>query len=496
MTSAWKDFWSSLGRPAGDGAPRRGPGGRVGLAIGALAIVAAMVALGVALLRTDYAVLFADLSDRDMAAMAGELDKQKQPYRVDERTHALLVPHEQVHKLRLKLMGSPVALNGAVGFELFNNADFAMTEFAQKINFQRALQGELTRTILSLDEVQNVRVHLALPEQGLFKKAGARAKASVTLQLKNGRTLAPEQVLGVQRLVAASVNDIQPADVAVLDQHGVVLSRAAGGDEGVAPAAGAGLDLKQGTEAYLARKATGVVERLLGAGEAMVSVDVELGQVQSKVTTEEVIAARGSGDAPAAGVIVRERTSSRDAAAASADKSAGYTTQETDYQTGKRTEQVVSPAGQLKRLHVAVVVRRALDDGQMERVRELAAAAVGLDRARGDVISVQSMALLAAPVSVPVSATVADAPPVDDAVAPIAAPRADGSGRPTALTLVAGAGLLAGGLLLTVLVMRRLRASGPGRAAAVLDVRQRDEVLARVQDWLSNEAAPLRGGER
>lgn len=477
--NGWTSFWGGLTRAA-----------RAGLVIGALAIVAAVAAGGWALLRTDYGVLFADLSERDMAAMSAELDKQKIPHRIDEATRALQVPHDLVHKARLKLMGAPLALNGAVGFELFNNSDFTMTEFTQKVNYQRALQGELTRTILSLDEVQGARVHLALPEQGLFKRGAGKAKASVALQLKPQRTLSPEQVLGIQRLVAASVNDIQAQDVAVLDQHGVVLSRS-GPDEGLS--ASLGLDHKQGAEAYLTRKATAVIERLLGAGQALVSVDAEFVREQTRVTTEEVLAARAAPDAEGAaptGVVVRERVSSRDGGAGlqAADKAGGTSTQETEYQVGKRTEQVVSPAGQLKRLHVAVVVRPALDAAQLDKARDLVAAAVGLDRTRGDVIAVHSMAELPA---APRDETVQDEAAWS---APATPQAAAGGGAATANAWRAPSWAGAGVVLVLVLAAAAAVLGGRGRtsraaqAAATAPAVDREQVLARVQGWLAEDA--------
>lgn len=481
--NGWTSFWSGLTRAA-----------RAGLVISALVIVAGVAAAGWALLRTDYGVLFADLSERDMAAMSAELDKQKIPHRIDEATRALQVPQDMVHKARLKLMGAPLALNGAVGFELFNNSDFTMTEFAQKVNYQRALQGELTRTILALDEVQGARVHLALPEQGLFKRGAGKAKASVALQLKPQRTLSPEQVLGIQRLVAASVNDIQAQDVAVLDQHGVVLSRS-GPDEGLS--ASLGLDHKQGAEAYLTRKATAVIERLLGAGQALVSVDADFVREQTRVTTEEVLAARTAPDADGAaptGVVVRERVSSRDGGAGlpgGGDKAGGTSTQETEYQVGKRTEQVVSPAGQLKRLHVAVVVRPALDAAQLDKARDLVAAAVGLDRARGDVIAVHSMSEL--------PAAARDETVQDEAAWPApATPQAaagggGGGGAAMANAWHAPSWVGAGVVLVLVLAAAAAVLGGRGRtsraapAAAPAPAVDREQVLARVQGWLAED---------
>jgi len=162
-------FWQGLTQRA-----------RAGLIGGVLIIV-----LGVALaawwvFRTEYQVLFSELKPQDAQAMTTELERLKIPYRLGDNGTAILVDKTTVHATRIKLMGKELPLQGAVGLELFNNTDFGMTEFAQKINYQRALQGELTRTIQSLAEVREVRVLLALPEQGLFKQATAKAKASIT----------------------------------------------------------------------------------------------------------------------------------------------------------------------------------------------------------------------------------------------------------------------------------------------------------------------------
>ncbi|MFY7940151.1 MAG: flagellar M-ring protein FliF, partial [Burkholderiaceae bacterium] len=131
-------------------------------------------------------MLFSDLKPQDAGAMTAELERLKVPYQVADNGTAILVDKAVVHTTRIKLMGKELPLHGAVGLELFNNTDFGMTEFAQKINYQRAVQGELTRTILSLAEIRVVRVHLALPEQGLFKQATSKAKASISLTLRQG----------------------------------------------------------------------------------------------------------------------------------------------------------------------------------------------------------------------------------------------------------------------------------------------------------------------
>lgn len=518
----WKSFWGNLSSAA-----------RSSLALGALLIVVGVSAAGWWMLRAKEAILFSDLSERDMAAMTAELDKLKVRYRIEPEARALFVDESLVHGTRLKLMGSPMALQGAVGFELFNTSDFAMTEFAQKVNYQRALQGELTRTILALDQVQHVRVHLVLPEQGLFRRTAGQAKASVTLQLKPGHTLEAAQVAGIQRLVSASVPEVNASDVAVLDQAGHILSRALDSSTDAALAS-AGLDLKQSTEAYLTRKAMQVAERLFGRAEALVSVDAVFTHDQARTTTEEVLAARSTApDVPAAGVIVRERTSQRDPGQ-TPDKASASThhTSETDYQTGKRVEQVTSPAGQLKRLQVAVVIRQSLQPAEIARAKEVISAAVGLQPQRGDVISLQTLAspLGAAPPAAEQAAalepapspTAASQPVVETASAPTAsgiaaaaqssqldpsAPSRAPQPRLAGLDVVnaLGVALAAGAMLLLGMVAWRQRhrrrsaaatvqqgttdRSADAQALASLSAEQREAVLAQVRGWLASSTA-------
>lgn len=380
-----KDMWTGMDRRA-----------RVALAAGVAVIAGGAIALGVWAYRPDYQVLFADLAPRDAAAMSAELDKLKAQYRLGGDGNTILVPQDQVYKLRLKLMGREAPLYGAVGFEVFNNADLGMSEFVQKVNYQRAVQGELTRTIQSIDEVQAARVHLAIPEQGLFKRTQARAKASVTLTLKPGALMSADQVAGIQRLVAASVPDITAAEVTVLDQHGVALTRAVDGDDGAVQGAGAQLDAKRNAEDYMLKKVNAVLDRMFGAGQAIASVDTVVNLDQAKVTTEEVLPGqRGAAQGGPSGVVVRERHSVQGGPTSDAPSKAGAlpesSSAEAEYQVGRRVEQLAVASGGIKRLSVAVVVRHGLRSGEAEQLKELLASAVGLNAQRGDTIVVRSI---------------------------------------------------------------------------------------------------------
>jgi flagellar M-ring protein FliF len=195
----------------------------VGLCILALLL---MAWLG---LRTDYAPLFKDLRAPDAAAIVGELDKKKAAYRLADEGRTVLVPSDRVDATRLELMGDDLALKGTVGFELFNKSDMGLTDFAQKINFQRALQGELERTIMSLDGVESTRVHLSLGDNRIFREDRVPPKASVTVHMQHGAQLAQSAAAGVQRLIAAAVPQLDPTDVVILDEAGQVISSDLGG---------------------------------------------------------------------------------------------------------------------------------------------------------------------------------------------------------------------------------------------------------------------------
>ena len=474
---------------------RLSAGQKWSLGLGMFLIAGVVAVGGWWLMRSPKAVLFSDLGEGDAGVIVAELDRMKQPYEISQDGHAVMVPQDAVHKPRMALMARPLPLHGAVGFELFNNTEFGVSDFVQKVNYQRALQGELTRTIMSLEQVQNVRVHLALPDQALFRKDGPKAKASVTLTTRPGQSLQVGQVAGIQRLVAASVPEVKPDDVTVVDHHGSVLSRAFGEDIG---ATSAQLDARQALEQHLTRKAAQLLDRMFKPGEALVTVDVVLNHQQSKVITESVLPGMpGQKDQPPAGVVVRERTTSRDgigsdAGSGSTNASATVTSQEVDYQTGKRTEQVSSQGGNVARLQVAVVVRSPLSNAEVSKVKTVIGASVGLDAARGDQIAVYSMA----------DGPFADARGVADRAGAMEAAAGDkvpaaGKAAPPVPQAQADTGtsrvtwILAGLVMLAALgaagigLARRRHAPGPQDASRKLTDGEREAMLRTLQQWVA-----------
>ena len=477
-----REFWNKL-----DG--RR----RAGLAVGAVVIVLAVVVAGVMLLKPERDVLFNALAPQDAAAMTAELEKMKVPYQMSEDGQAILVDKAQVHKLRMKLMARDLPLHGAVGFELFNTNDFGMTEFAQKVNYQRALQGEITRTILSLEEIETARVHLVFAEDGLLKREPQRAKASVTVGVRHGRMLKTDQVAGVQRLVAAAVPGIAVDDVTVLSQRGVVLSRSAGGAEGD----GGRAELQQDVERQLERKVAQVLSQAYGADQFVSSVSVTLDLDQVRVTSEEVLGASAGGEVPQ-GSVVRERETLTETPATSGvrdgTQAPGRSTRDTEYQLGKRVEQVVKRPGAIQRLQVLAVVRQRLEAGQVERLRAALSAAVGAVADRGDVITVQSLDMLGADpraaepgVGTAGATTAARAAhggvtgSVDSADPVPAQERTPASGPETqGVVLWTLAGLI---LLIGAVLVGRISKSASAAEPRQLNDGERERVLAQLRQW-------------
>jgi flagellar M-ring protein FliF len=476
--SAFTDLWNE-----------RSPGGRIGLALAAAAILALAAAAAWWALRAERQPLFSELDPRDASAIATELERMKVPYSIADEGATILVDKSAVHGTRLKVMGKGLDLKGTVGFEIFNNTDFGMTEFAQKINYQRALQGELARTIGALEEVKSVRVHLVLPESGLLRRTAIRPKASVTLVMRGGQRLQSEQIHGIQRLVAAAVPEMEPGAVTVLDQQGVALSRRAdAGAEGEAGASGR-LEAKREIEAYLVRKAAAVLDQAFGPGRAIVSVDVALNSDHVKVTREDVLPAKAVSrrkesaqrpGAPAAAGLQSALLENRDGGA----QLSGAMSSDVEYQHGRKIEQIVSSPGSVHRISVGVLLPADIPPQQAEGLKQVIAMAVGLNPGRGDALAFSWVGGRPAAQASQAPAEAKDEAPRGRAVAP---PNGNGlSGNSTNAPLwIAGAGLLGVLCVLLFIALRR-------RDAATLSPKEREDMLAQLKGWIAS-GAPRQG---
>jgi len=189
-----------------------------------LVVIAVLVLAWWVFIRTTWQPILTNIDPGDAADAVKVLEAKKIAYRLEDEGRTVLVASDNADKARVELVGSELPMRGQVGFELFNQSDMGLTEFAQKINYQRALQGELARTILTLDGIASVRVHLGLPDRSVFRDERSSPRASVTLLLKPGHALTVATVRGVQQLVSGAIPDMTPEAVAVLDGEGRVVS--------------------------------------------------------------------------------------------------------------------------------------------------------------------------------------------------------------------------------------------------------------------------------
>ncbi|WP_083748856.1 flagellar basal-body MS-ring/collar protein FliF [Pelomonas sp. KK5] len=269
---------------------------KVMMGAGLAVLAAAVLAITLWSSQGDFRPLFTGLSDKDGGAVIAQLQQMNVPYR-NEPGGIISVPAAQVYDLRMKLAAAGLPKGGTVGFELMDKSSIGQTQFNERLNFQRGLEGELTRTITALADVADARVHLALPQQNGFFREQQKPSASVMLTLRPGHVLGRDQVAGIVHLVSSSVPELNPKAVSVLDQTGALLS--------TNPDASAnGLDqqqllYKQQVEATTTKRIYELLEPVVGHDNlrATVSADLDFNQVES--TAEEYKPNQGQGNAPA-----------------------------------------------------------------------------------------------------------------------------------------------------------------------------------------------------
>ena len=312
-----------------------------------------LLALGYFLfLRPGYVPVFSNLRPAEASAVAAQLDAKNIAYRLGDNGASIAVPSDQADQARLLIAGSDIALKGGVGFELFNKSDMGLTDFAQRINYQRALQGELERTIMLIDEVETARVHLAMPERSLFRSERSPSKAAVELITKEGRQLDSDRVAGIQRLVAFAVPDLAPGDVVIVDADGRVLSQSSAPEVTLAPDA----EEQQAVQRYYRARVRAAIEPALAGVQTDVRV-VVLGKDEADLPEEPA-------PAPAA--------SATPGAIATPAGAAVPTTPKRNF-----------------RLRIIVATAMPLDPDQTRLARGEIAAAVALDEAAGDELTFQ-----------------------------------------------------------------------------------------------------------
>jgi flagellar M-ring protein FliF len=343
--------------------------------------IAGLVAVGLWTQQPDMQVLFSNLAPDDAGAIVDKLKDGKVPYETSGGGTTILVPSAQVHDLRLELAGQGLPHGGGVGFEIFDRSTLGMSEFVQKLNYRRALQGELARTIAQMPEVERARVHLAMPERRLFATEQDRARASVVLSLRGGQMLGKTQVQGIIHLVSSSVEGLQARDVTVVDGHGQLLSNAS--TDETAGLTGSQLEYQRTVEKDIETRIQTMLERIVGANKAVVRVSSQL-DFRKVETTEErfdpngqVVRSEQRGQEKASGVngtsggvpgVESNVPPGSEAEAAQTSTTSNQTKNETvNYEISRTVSRIVEPIGTVKKLSVAVLV-----DGTYEAVKAAA----------------------------------------------------------------------------------------------------------------------------
>ncbi|HEY0502226.1 MAG TPA: flagellar basal-body MS-ring/collar protein FliF [Lysobacter sp.] len=460
-----KNFLSSLQRPA-----------RIGLAIG---IVVVLALTGVALwwvMAPREQLLFGNLREADAAEIVASLDEWKVPHSIVDGGTGIKVAQDQVYATRMRLVSAGVPRGGHVGFELFDDSDFGVTEFAQRVNYQRALQGEIERTIASLPGVETARVHLTIRRPGLFADQNDTSKASVALSLRPGHELSRNQIEGVRSLVAAAVEGLSPTQVSVLDSDGALLAAAGDAEHNVDLSGRADdeMRLEQGIQA----RVTQLLGQVLKNEEFRVSVDATLNFDSVREINERPLAQGDDGN----GLLSRKRVTT----SGSADgNSRSQNQEESDFVHGTARQEISRAPGRIERLSVAVILPPTLDEMDVERIRSLIAAGAGIEPERGDRLEVSRvgrderwMSARTAPIAN--AETVAAQPRGDAVIASVAAgPAWRGWAKWLGLCAL---GFLAGAIVVVATTGQR----GP----KALTVQERDAVLAKLRGWLAEGGTP------
>ena len=372
--------------------------------------------------KPEFHPLYSHLDANDAGVILNRLKDQKIPYQLSANGSTILIPHERIYETRMALASEGLPQGGSMGFELFDNTKLGMTEFAQNVNYQRALQGELARSINGFEEVDSCRVHIVMPEKSLFIESEEAASASVVLKLRHGKWLSQQQVQGIVHLVSSSVSRLNPKNVTVVDSNGRLLTGRHNA-AGVTTLSLDQLDHQLKVERKLENRVLSMLEKALGANRAIVRVSCALNFKQHELTEERYL--------PENQVVRSEQTFNETAKEndlipkgipgiqsnlPESESALNQTTQDenttfakqdrtVNYEIGKLTSRTLEPVGGIERISVAVMVdgtyqSNVTADGQTQlaymprtaeeltNIENLVKRAVNFDVERGDQVEV------------------------------------------------------------------------------------------------------------
>ncbi|PZP57125.1 MAG: flagellar M-ring protein FliF [Micavibrio aeruginosavorus] len=363
-------------------------------------------------------MLYNDLSTEDSSAVAAKLEELKIPFEISNDATKVMVGSKDVGRARMLLAQEGLPNGGSLGYEIFDKqSNFGTTNFVQNINQVRALEGELARTIGSLDNVKSARVHLVLPQRELFSRENRPASASVFLQLKGTRALDQDQIAGIQSLIASAVPNLRSKDVSIVDSHGVLLAR--GGEDDASMMSNKADQMRRDYERRMSETIESLVGRTVGLGKVRATVTADLNfdrmtqneeifdpasQVVRSTQTAEEAASETEAGSDNVSVENNLPGAAIGGAAGGPTSDSSRTEETTNYEISKTTRNLVRETGEVKKLSVAVMLDGTYvtnDKGEktyqprskedIDRITALIKSAIGFDTQRGDTIEVANL---------------------------------------------------------------------------------------------------------
>jgi flagellar M-ring protein FliF len=369
-----------------------------------------------------FGLLYGDLEMRDSGQIVQKLDAMNVPYQIHGDGSQILVPVDQVAKLRMLMAEDGLPHGGSVGYEIFDKSDsFGTSSFVQNINHVRALEGELSRTISSISLIQNARVHLVLPQRDLFSRDKQDPSASIVVKLRGAERLAKGQVAAIQHLVASAVAGLQPSRVSVVDTDGNLLARGDGDAAGDGFAGASADERRTNYETRLSRNVEELIERSVGPNKARADVHVDMDFDRATINSEvydpnnQVVlstqtdnqqsdAAEGSGDQPVSVTTNLPPGQGGNATSTGTRNKTTHGAETTNYQNSKTITNQIREGGVVKRLSVAVLIDgtyttdkdgkrtyHARPPEELKQLTDLVRSAVGYDEKRGDKVDVVNL---------------------------------------------------------------------------------------------------------
>lgn len=355
--------------------------------------------------RPVYKMLFAGLTQEDAASVIEKLKGEKIPYKLEDNGGKITVPEQYVYETRLNLAKEGIPTGGGAGLELFDKSSFGMTEFMQNINYQRALQGELARTISSIKEVAEARVHLTLPKDRLFISDEEEAKASVVLRLKNGDELGREEVKAIAALVSGAVKGLKKENVQIVDTSGRLLSEFLTDDAEPLMLTQTQLEYQRKVEKDLENKVNEILGRTLGQGSAVAKVTADIDFAKRDVTKEEYdpnpvlrsqqsleINSTNSPQTPEGVPGVQSNLAEPEITPAGQNQEYNKSEETQNFEVGKTVTVEQKPYGTIKRITVAVVVDDKKEPGKDSKGADVL---VGKPRTQAEIQSIKNLVSMA-----------------------------------------------------------------------------------------------------